>query len=227
MNIWVIIPAAGIGSRMQSTKPKQYLKLADKTVLEHSVACFDSLDEVKQIVVCLNPSDQYWDSISAGVSAKVVATEGGASRAESVMNGLSKLEGLVAEGDWVMVHDAARPCLSAKALERLIEQVSDSKVGGILATPIRDTLKQSNTDGTISQTLDRSVVWSAQTPQMFRFDILFKALQTGLAEGRAITDEASAIEMMGLSVRLVEGEARNLKITTPDDLLLAEFWMSR
>lgn len=216
---WVIVPAAGSGSRMQQDVPKQYLGLLGKTILEHTLAIFVDSLEAAQIVVCLAPSDEHFAKLE--VSSRVETAVGGASRAESVLNGLCAID---AKGqDWVLVHDAARPCLSKHLLMRLVESLADDQVGGILAVHAKDTLKQAGEKQRIASTIDRAEVWQAQTPQMFRYGKLKDSLSRAMSANAEITDEASALEWAGYAPRLVEGDARNIKVTTPDDLLLAEF----
>lgn len=216
---WVVIPAAGMGTRMLSDVPKQYLKLGEKTVLEHTLSIFDSSLESVQLVVCLAPNDDQFEQLI--VSDKVMTALGGETRGETVLNGLCEID--ADDSDWVIVHDAARPCLSRDLLVHFVEQLSDDEVGGILAVPAKDTLKQASVDRKINQTIDRSMVWQAQTPQMFRYRLLRESLNAAINANATITDEASALEWAGYSPRLIEGEARNIKVTTPDDLLFAEF----
>lgn len=219
--IWVIIPAAGSGSRMQQTTLKQYLKLGERVVIEHTLAVFTERADVAGVTVCLPVDDQVFQTLEVASNEKVSVTPGGESRAQSVLNGLRSLN--AGSNDWVLVHDAARPCLTRHLLDQLIEQLADDEVGGILAVPAKDTLKRSDADGHIMQTIDRSVIWQAQTPQMFRFGILIDCLERALIDDIEITDEASALEAYSYKPRLVKSDARNLKITTPEDLVLAEF----
>ncbi len=219
--IWVIIPAAGSGSRMQQPTPKQYLTLGDRTVIEHTLAVFVDRVDVEQVTVCLPANDQTFQTLGIAAHAKLVVTQGGASRARSVLNGLRSIN--ASSNDWVLVHDAARPCLSTSLLDELIENLVNDEVGGILAMPAKDTLKRSDEKGQIAQTIDRAVIWQAQTPQMFRFGIMIDCLERALHDGIDITDEASALEAYSYKPRLIESDARNLKITTPEDLVLAEF----
>ena len=219
--VWVVIPAAGSGSRMQQSIPKQYLSLAGRAVIEHTLAVFVDRADITGVTVCLPADDQTFQALETAAHEKVTVTVGGTSRAKSVLNGLRSLNADC--NDWVLVHDAARPCLSSHMLDQLIEQVANDEVGGILAMPAKDTLKRSDENGHIAQTIDRSVIWQAQTPQMFRFGILIDCLERALNDGIEITDEASALEAYSHKPKLVKSDARNLKITTPEDLVLAEF----
>ena len=225
---WVVIPAAGIGSRMRADRPKQYLQLAGKTILEHTLDCFLGHPQLRGLVVCVASDDAYWPDLACSTDPRVHRADGGSERADSVLGGLQKLSGLGAsDGDWVLVHDAARPNLAIADLNQLLETLADDPVGGLLAVPARDTLKRANTDGRVQETVDRSVIWQAFTPQMFRLGSLRKALADALASGVAVTDEASALEWAGHHPRLVEGRADNLKITRPEDLQwLEQRWKS-
>lgn len=221
---WVIIPAAGSGSRMQSSVPKQYLSVLGKTILEHTLSVFTESDFIQQVMVCLPENDTVFDSLNLLDSNKVTTTPGGDSRARSVFNGLQAIN--ADANDWVLVHDAARPCFTQKLLGTLIEELADDEIGGIMAMPAKDTLKLSDPDNRINTTVDRSTIWQAQTPQMFRYHLLSEALSLALKQSVEITDEASAIEWAGYQPKLVVGEASNLKVTTPDDLALVEFLLS-
>jgi len=229
-NIWAVIPAAGSGQRMRQSIAKQYLSVHGKTLMEHTLAVFQTSSNINGIMVCTPPNDVTWPTLNINLPHTV----GGATRANSVLNGLQALLNLqgAVEDDWVLVHDAARPCLSTTLLDSLIEQLQGDDVGGILAVPAKDTLKQSyeydsNGVAQIDKTLDRSTVWQAQTPQMFRLGLLQNALHAALQQGVSITDEASAIEWSGHSPKLIEGDSRNIKVTTPDDLALAEFLLAK
>lgn len=226
---WVVIPAAGIGSRMQADRPKQYLQLAGRAILEHTLDCFLDHPGLKGLVVCLAAADPYWSDLSCASDPGIWRAEGGGERADSVLSGLRALEGLGAsEQDWVLVHDAARPNLAREDLQRLLDVLADDPVGGLLALPSRDTLKRDRPDGRVLETVDRSHIWQAFTPQMFRFGTLQRALAAALESGAAITDEASAVELAGLAPRLVEGRADNLKVTRPEDLeLLRLLWADK
>lgn len=223
---WAIIPAAGVGSRMQADRPKQYLPLAGKTILEHTLACFLDHPQLRGLVVSLAGDDPYWPLLACANDSRIERAEGGRERADSVLNGLLRLTELGAqEDDWVLVHDAARPNLSRSDLDTLLETLADDPVGGLLAVPARDTLKRAGADGRVSETIDRSVVWQAFTPQMFRLGFLHRVLADALVADVSVTDESSAVEWAGFAPRLVEGRADNIKVTRPEDLhSLARNW---
>jgi 2-C-methyl-D-erythritol 4-phosphate cytidylyltransferase len=214
-----LIPAAGVGSRMGAgSGPKQYLTLGDKPMLEHSIDAMLVEARIERVFVVVAPSDTRWPSIRADAARVEFLAVGGASRAESVRNGLDAIAGRVEDNDRVLVHDAARPCLGAAELTRLIDEAGGEDSGGLLAVPLADTLKRGE-DGRVTATLDRSALWCAQTPQLFRAGSLRAALAGGSLEG--ITDEASAMESAGHAPRLVAGVSSNLKVTTPEDVVLA------
>ena len=216
---WLVIPAAGVGARMQADRPKQYLQLAGRCIIEHSLDCFLEHPDLLGVVVCLAPNDPYWPTLACAQDPRIQRANGGTERADSVLQGLLQLSQMGAdEDDWVLVHDAARPNLSRVDLDRLLTELADDPVGGLLAVPARDTLKRAGTDGRVAQTIDRSQIWQAFTPQMFRFGALQRALADALVSAVAITDEASALEWAGQAPRLIEGRADNLKITRPEDL---------
>ncbi|SFA73281.1 2-C-methyl-D-erythritol 4-phosphate cytidylyltransferase [Azotobacter beijerinckii] len=225
-SFWTVIPAAGIGSRMRADRPKQYLPLGGRTILEHTLDCFLGHPRLKGLAVSLAADDPYWPQLPCAGDGRILRAAGGSERADSVFNALQLLAGQGADAsDWVLVHDAARPNLARADLERLLAELADDPVGGLLAVPARDTLKRADADGRVRQTVDRSVVWLAYTPQMFRLGALRQALGDALAAGVAITDESSAMEWAGQAPRLVEGRADNLKITRPEDLeWLARRW---
>jgi 2-C-methyl-D-erythritol 4-phosphate cytidylyltransferase len=226
---WLVIPAAGVGARMAADRPKQYLQVAGRSILEHTLGCFLEHPALLGAVVCLAEDDPYWPRLAIARDERVRRAPGGAERADSVLAGLQALRLAGAdEQDWVLVHDAARPNLAAEDLQRLLQALAEDPVGGLLAVPARDTLKRAGPDGRVERTIDRSVVWQAYTPQMFRLGALQQALAGALAAGVAVTDEASAIEWAGLAPRLVEGRADNLKVTRPEDLAyLQRLWETR
>lgn len=227
-SFWVLIPAAGVGSRMRADRPKQYLRLAGRSILEHTLDRFLGHPGLRGLVVSLAADDPYWPSLGCASDPRIRRAEGGAERADSVLGGLRLLSELGARADhWVLVHDAARPNLTRADLDKLLAELADDPVGGLLAVPVRDTLKRAGPDGRVLETVDRSVIWQAYTPQMFRFGALQHALADALAAKVAITDEASALEWAGQSPRLIEGRADNLKITRPEDLQwLEQRWKS-
>ena len=223
---WALIPAAGVGSRMRADRPKQYLELAGRTILEHTLACFLDHPQLRGLVVSLASDDPYWPTLACAEDGHIRRADGGRERADSVLAGLQRLAELGAEEqDWVLVHDAARPNLTRGDLDLLLGELADDPVGGLLAVPARDTLKRAGSDGRVQETVDRALIWQAYTPQMFRLGQLHRALADALVSGVAITDEASAIEWAGYGPRLIEGRADNLKVTRPEDLQsLALLW---
>lgn len=222
---WAVLPAAGIGSRMGGELPKQYLKVAGSTILEHSLRALLACEQLSAVVVALHPQDARAAALPLLADARVQRVFGGEQRSDSVKAGLQVLSAQAALDDWVLVHDAARPCLQLEDLQRLIKQVTASAIGGILALPMVDTVKQAGVDGLVTRTLDRDTLWRAQTPQMFRLGELLDALERAGPNSPAPTDEASAMEMAGYPVQLVPGSSRNLKVTLPADLELAAWYL--
>ena len=218
-SFWAVIPAAGVGARMRADRPKQYLDLCGRSLLERTLDCFLDHPRLRGLAVSLAAEDPWWPTLAGARDARILRAPGGRERADSVLGGLLLLgeQGATA-GDWVLVHDAARPNLCREDLDRLLAELAQDPVGGLLGVPARDTLKRVGRDGRVSETVDRSQVWLAYTPQMFRLGALRDALSAGLAAGAAITDEASAMEWAGHAPRLVEGRADNIKVTTPEDL---------
>jgi len=225
--LWAIVPAAGSGRRMQADIPKQYLQLGDRTVLEHSLAALCALEGLAGVVVAVATDDPYWPALQCRLPCPLFVAPGGAERADSVLNALQELRGQAADADWVLVHDAARPCVRAEDLRQLVAALRDDPVGGLLAVPVRDTMKQAADDGRCAATVDRSRLWHALTPQMFRLGALYAALTAARTAGERVTDDAAALEHAGQRPRLVEGHADNIKITRPEDLALAEFYLRR
>lgn len=219
---WVVVPAAGSARRMGAAVPKQYLTLAGRAVIEWSLAPFLAHSQVAAIVVVLPEQDQRWAQTDLAGHTKIITTTGGAERMDSVLAGLKALQTRAASDDWVLVHDAARPCLAAAEVDRLVAELRDDPVGGLLAAPVVDTLKRADDSGRVAQTVSREKLWRALTPQMFRRDILQRALEGATARGIAVTDEAQAVEALGLRPKLVVGDADNIKITLPEDVLRAE-----
>ncbi|WP_438283160.1 2-C-methyl-D-erythritol 4-phosphate cytidylyltransferase [Pseudomonas alabamensis] len=226
---WAVVPAAGVGARMAADRPKQYLTVAGRTVLEHTLACFLDHPALLGVVVSLADHDPYWPHLACATDGRIRRAAGGRERADSVLNALQVLqEQGAADEDWVLVHDAARPNLARSDLDRLLSMLADDPVGGLLAVPARDTLKRAGADGRVSATLDRSTVWQAFTPQMFRLGMLHRALADCLVAQVMVTDEASAIEWAGQAPRLIEGRGDNLKVTRPEDLdWLRQHWSGR
>lgn len=226
---WAVIPAAGVGARMAADRPKQYLQLGGRTILEHSLNCFLDHPGVKGVVVSIAADDPFWPGLPCANDPRIQRAEGGRERADSVLNALLLLHAQgAADSDWVLVHDAARPNLARSDLDRLLIELTDDPVGGLLAVPARDTLKRADADGRVSATVDRSTIWQAYTPQMFRLGALHRALADSLVADVAITDEASAIEWSGQAPRLIEGRNDNIKVTRPEDLeWLRQRWAMR
>lgn len=221
-----IVPAAGVGSRMKADRPKQYLTLLGKTVLEHTIEHLLAHPQIEQVVVALSMDDPYFSTLSLAHNPRVIRVDGGKERADSVLSALNYIcQHQLSE--WVLVHDAARPCVTNADITQLITTALEHPVGAILAAPVRDTMKRGDSAQQIDHTVDRTALWHALTPQMFRAaplrSVLFEALQNQVT----ITDEASAFEWRGEKPALVTGRADNLKITQPEDLALAEFYLSR
>lgn len=224
---WAIIPAAGVGRRMRSEIPKQYLPLAERTVLEHTLHRIALHPLIAEIIVVISDDDIHWKNLYLDWVGKPVKTViGGAERCHSVLNGLQAISKMADDDDWVLVHDAARPCVRPDDIEKLIVQCRDD-VGGILAMPVSDTMKQSDATGLSECTIDRSRLWHALTPQMFRLGKLREALKNALDNKLIVTDEAMAMEQAGYKPRLVEGHGDNIKITRPEDLALASFFLKQ
>ncbi len=223
---WAVVPAAGVGKRMAADRPKQYLDIGGKTVLEHTLDRLFDAGVFERVVVALSPEDPYWPALKHAKNQNVIRVAGGKERADSVLSALDYLVSVADENDWVLVHDAARPCLQVRDIHGLIDSTQHDSVGGILAVPMHDTLKQVR-EARISETVDRSTIWRALTPQMFRLKTLRDALKTALQKGYIVTDEASAIEMHGGRPRIVEACPDNIKITRPEDLPLAGFYLEQ
>lgn len=222
---WAIVPAAGVGKRMQADRPKQYLPLLNKTVLEQTLDRLLQVTQFEAVVVAITETDPYWPELEVSNHRRIITAPGGKERADSVLSALLAINDRAADADWVLVHDAARPCLTVADIELLMAQLHDEPVGGILALSSHDTLKHVQ-NGEITATIDRSHVWRALTPQMFRYKLLKEAL-TAYAGNSMITDEASAMELLGLKPKIVPGRPDNIKITRPEDLALAEFYLER
>jgi len=222
---WAVVPAAGSGRRMGAVMPKQLLGLGEKTVLEHSLDALWGISALAGLVL-VSQDDPDIDAIAARYSERrLIRAPGGAERCHSVLNGLKALSGIAADNDWVLVHDAARPCVRSSDLHKLIESLSGHPVGGLLGIPAHDTMKRTNTEGAVQATVPREALWCAQTPQMFRLGRLRDVLEAALRDGYEVTDEASAMEHAGDQPQMVEGHADNLKITRPEDLPLAELYL--
>jgi 2-C-methyl-D-erythritol 4-phosphate cytidylyltransferase len=218
--MFALVPAAGAGSRMGQGTPKQYRVLAGRPMIHHALRALAAAGAIERVFVVLAPDDargrgEDWGALSPKVTPLFC---GGATRAESVANGLRAAPG-PGDRDWVLVHDAARPCLSRAALDALIAALAEDEVGGLLAVRAADTLKRGDAAGRVLETVPRDDIWQAQTPQMFRRGLLLRALAQA---GGGVTDEAGAVEALGLKPRLVPGEARNIKVTVPQEVALAE-----
>lgn len=217
-----VIPAAGTGSRMGATLPKQYLAVDDRPLLYYAIARLSAHPAIDRVCVILAADDRRfetydWKPFAAKMEPLYV---GGESRAATVLNGLERMAGQANVDDWILVHDAARPCLSAQMLDRLIDEIGDDRSGGLLAVPVADTLKRADDDNRSIRTESRAGLWQAQTPQMFRYDLLLRALRS--CDLQQATDEAAAVEALGLKPKLVQSDATNLKVTHAHDLALAE-----
>lgn len=219
--IWFVIAAAGASTRFGGATPKPWIRIGGRSLLEHSLRALSGAPGVAGGVVVTAPGDRRFRRLRPAARRGIVAVAGGPTRALSVSNGLRALVTAEPE-DWVLVHDAARPCLPRRDLLGLIAECRRDPVGGLLALPVADTLKQADDEGRSARTLPRERIWRAQTPQMFRHGQLVRALAHALAEGFDVTDEAAAIEGLGLRPRLVEGSALNIKVTRPGDLALAQ-----
>jgi 2-C-methyl-D-erythritol 4-phosphate cytidylyltransferase len=225
MTCFALVPAAGSGSRMGGDVPKQYLPLAGAPLIRHALAALCAVPAISRVFVVLAADDGDWARHDwSDLGDKLLLLDcGGATRAESVINGLQAAAKIIGAEDWVLVHDAARPCLTVSHVEALIDEVGDDDVGGLLAIPVADTLKRAGPGSRSETTVARDNLWQAQTPQMFRHGLLLRALQ----QAPAVTDEASAVEALGLRPRLVAADAGNLKVTYPFDLKLAEWILAQ
>ena len=225
--IWSVVPAAGIGSRVGANMPKQYIRVNGISIIEHTLKKLASCAEIEKIVVALSSDDEYFINLSTVNEYPIHLVEGGAERSDSVLAGLEYLRTQADDNDWVLVHDAARPCILQNDITRLISTLKTHKVGGILGLPVRDTMKRVSSNTEISKTIDRESLWHALTPQMFRIGMLYDALIECKNKNLNVTDEASAIEQVGLKPLMVEGRSCNIKVTQPDDLQLAAFYLGQ
>jgi len=222
-NVVAIVPAAGIGSRMGAGKPKQYLTLLGQSILAHTLDKLLSHPQINQVIVALHPEDTEFAALPQAKHPKLVTVIGGSERADSVLAALDKAP----DNGWALVHDAAKPCLTAQDIDKLLASRVHFPQGAILAMPVRDTMKRANSLGEISSTVCRDNLWHALTPQLFPTSLLRLHLKAALAAGAVVTDEASAMEWAGISPGLVAGRADNYKVTHPDDLELAELFLLR
>jgi 2-C-methyl-D-erythritol 4-phosphate cytidylyltransferase len=225
--IWAVIPAAGIGSRMQSDRPKQYLELEGKMVIEQTLQRLSSHPKIDGIVVAIAKDDPWWPSIELDYLCPVHVVNGGEHRADSVLNGLEALLAFSHNDPWVLVHDAARPCLRHQDIDQMLLQLSEHAVGGVLGIPVTDTVKRVNTDQEMIETVCRKGLWRASTPQMFRLKSLTQALKEAKQKQLQVTDDASAMELAGFHPKMVEGHSDNIKITVPQDLALARLFLQQ
>ena len=228
---WAVIPAAGVGRRMRregiADIPKQYLEIHGRTLLELTVERIDQLDCLTSIVLVLGEQDSIWPTLNITTRTSLVTAIGGAERADSVYNGLLALAGNADDHDWVLVHDVVRPCVNRSDLGSLLAELADDPVGGLLVSPVRETLKRVDQSGIVSATVPREEYRLAATPQMFRYGLLKAALEKARVEKTLSTDEAHAMERAGHAVKTVPGGTDNIKITHPEDLLLAEYILDR
>jgi 2-C-methyl-D-erythritol 4-phosphate cytidylyltransferase len=224
--IFAIVPAAGQGTRMGDALPKQYLPVAGRPMMFHSLEALAAVARIDHVIAVLSPLDRHWGAHDwSAFPDKIEAMfAGGATRGESVANALALLEGRAGAQDWVLVHDAARPCLAIELVEQFLDEVGDDPVGGLLALPLADTLKRVEEETLrVGETIPRAGLWRAQTPQMFRYELL----RRGLARCKDATDESQAVESLGQMPRIVQGETANLKVTFAEDLPLAEMVLGR
>jgi len=223
---WAVIPAGGVGKRMQADRPKQYLPLHGKTVLEHTLARFLDHLQIAGVVVALSDGDPWWQELAVQ-HPKLSTAAGGEERCHSVLNALNTLLSLADENDWVLVHDAARPCLRREDLDHLLDTLQAHPVGGLLGLPVADTMKRTGPDDAVVETVPREHLWRALTPQMFRLGELRAALESALEKGQLVTDDASAMELAGKAPKMIEGHGDNIKITRPQDLALAQLYLAQ
>ena len=227
-SLWAVVPAAGIGQRMQSDIPKQYLPLHGATVLEHTLNKLLSVNAVTGLVIALHNDDKHWSSVQISSEKTVLKVQGGKQRSDSVLNALhalTELEGFDKVKDWVLVHDAVRPCVRVSDIALLISAVAQNGAGGLLALPVRDTMKRQGSTLAVKETVDRERLWHALTPQLFPYQVLLNALTLAAEKNSPITDESSAVEQTGVNPVLVQGHEDNIKITRPGDLRLAELYL--
>ncbi|PIJ50488.1 2-C-methyl-D-erythritol 4-phosphate cytidylyltransferase [Erwinia sp. OLTSP20] len=223
-DIIAVVPAAGIGSRMHCSSPKQYLSIGQQTIIEHTLAPLLAHARIGRVIVALSPDDLHFSTLPVSQHPRIMTVTGGQQRADSVLAGLQAASG----ARWALVHDAARPCLHPDDLARLLAITASSNVGGILAAPVRDTMKRAESGRqAIAHTVEREALWHALTPQLFPLALLRQCLQRALREGATITDEASALEYCGYHPELIAGRSDNIKVTRPEDLALASFFLSQ
>ncbi|WP_203141236.1 2-C-methyl-D-erythritol 4-phosphate cytidylyltransferase [Marinobacter mangrovi] len=219
---WLVVPAAGIGQRMQADRPKQYLRLRQRYILDITLSRLLDTGLFAGAMVPLHPEDRWFAGSDSASDPRVFTCTGGNDRSDSVLAGLNALADRLSDDDWVLVHDVARPCVATEDIRRLMSALGDGESGGLLAAPVSDTIKRQAPDvDAVTETVDRSALWRAFTPQQFRYGLLRTALEQARDRGVAVTDEASALETMGYAPKLVRGRTDNIKITLPEDLPLA------
>lgn len=223
INYFAIVPAAGIGNRMQIDLPKQYISINGKKILEYTLTTILRYQKFKKCVVVINKRDQHWSTLQFS-SPHLLTVFGGAERCHSVFNGLLALKSFAKKNDWILVHDAARPLLHQNDIDKLIMQLNNHSVGGLLGYPIKNTVKY--LENQCLKTLERKKLWAAVTPQMFRYHWLFNALDSAIKKNQFTTDEASAIELFGQQPKMIEGRTDNIKVTDKEDLNLLDYYLS-
>lgn len=223
----VIVPAAGVGKRMLASCPKQYLEINNQSILTHTTNRLLSHPKITKVIIVLNDEDEYFSQTELADNTNIIRVSGGKERVDSVLNGLQVID--VEEYPWILVHDAARPCITHEDIDKIIEQCITNNCGGLLAAQVVDTIKQSSHDdlNTVGSTIDRSHLWHAFTPQMYKTVELRQAIEQAMEQDLEITDESSAIELAGLPSLLVLGRRDNIKITRPEDIVLATFYLDQ
>lgn len=225
MTIWAVLPAAGIGRRMGSSIPKQYLSIDGAPLILHSLRRLSAVKKIEKIVVVIHPEDSRWAELEKSIKEefgnRIITVMGGGERYQSVLNGLTALTEFAGKDDWVLVHDAVRPCVRTSDIENLIQKASLHSIGGLLGSPVDNTLKRVDKELMVIETVDRESYWNALTPQMFRFALLKESIQTVVVSGEQVTDEAAAMEVAGFKPIMIAGQKDNIKITVEADLVLA------
>lgn len=222
-SVWAVVPAAGTGSRIDAALPKQYLRIAGRLLAEYTLEALLAVARIRELVVAIAPGDAHWATLPASLRERVRVVPGGADRAGSVLGALAGFSRIPDDEDWVLVHDMARPCVRTTQVEALIATLENDAVGGLLAIPVVDTLKRATDGQRVEASVAREGLWRAQTPQMFRFGLLRRALGAARDAGVGVTDESMAVERLGYAPRLVMGSSDNIKVTIAEDLALAEY----
>lgn len=225
VNYFAIIPGAGIGTRMKNDVPKQYLLVNNTSVLEHTLTTLLNYHLFKKCVVVIHEADKHWPLLKFN-HPKLITALGGKERCNSVFNGLQALKPFVKETDWIVVHDAARPFLQISDMDKLINEIDNDPLGGLLGTPLKNTIKSIDDTQHVLKTLDRQKIWQALTPQMFRYHWILKALNSAIKKQQPVTDEANAIELLGKHPKIIEGRSDNIKITDAYDLALFDYYLT-